>query len=51
LPNPALHQFPTALTRLWGRPAGGQAVQPENDFVAACLGALPTNRTSVFVAC
>lgn len=43
-------QFQTALGRLRQRLADGQDVQPEIDFVQACLAALPPDRASVFVA-
>jgi hypothetical protein len=42
-------QLQTALARLQQRLADGQEVQPEIDFVQACLAALPPNLTSVFV--
>jgi hypothetical protein len=42
-------QFQTALSRLRQRLAEGQEVQPEIDFVQACLAALPPERERVFV--
>lgn len=42
-------ELQSGLVRLQQRLAEGQEVQPEMDFVQACLGALPPNRTCVFV--
>src|SRR5262245_3259025 len=42
-------QLHNGLARLRQRLAQGQEVQPEIDFVQACLAALPPDRTSVFV--
>jgi hypothetical protein len=42
-------QLQTALRRLQDRLAKGQEIQPEIDFVQACLAALPPDRSSVFV--
>jgi hypothetical protein len=42
-------ELQAGLVRLQQLFAEGQEVQPEVDFVQACLDALPLNRTSVFV--
>ena len=42
-------ELQVGLARLQQRFAEGQEVQPEIDFVQACLAALPPGRTSVFV--
>jgi hypothetical protein len=42
-------QLQKALARLQHRVGGGEEVQPEIDFVRACLVALPPDRTSVFL--
>jgi hypothetical protein len=42
-------QLLAALQQLLQRLATGQEVQPEIDFLEACLAALPPDRTSVFI--